>query len=129
MVADVLDIAEVARRAGLAPSALRFYERRGLISPTGRNGIRRTYDASVLARLTLIACARSAGFTIAQIGQFLVATPDDEQLRGRMAEKASELAAEISRLERMRRGLTHAVSCTHAPLVDCPDFKRSFDAD
>ena len=39
----LLDIAEVAVRSGLAPSALRFYEKRGLIAPAGRNGLRRTY--------------------------------------------------------------------------------------
>ncbi|MFD0637979.1 MerR family DNA-binding transcriptional regulator [Catenulispora yoronensis] len=39
-----LDIGEVAARSGLAPSALRFYEQRGLIESTGRNGLRRTYS-------------------------------------------------------------------------------------
>jgi DNA-binding transcriptional MerR regulator len=123
----LMDIAEVAERCGVAPSALRFYEKRGLVSPAGRNGLRRTYRPDVLGRLTLIACARRAGFTIAQIAGFLRATPDDAELRVQMARKALELEEDIARLSRMRDSLRHASTCMHKPLVECPDFKRSFE--
>ena len=123
----LLDIAEVSQRCGLAPSALRFYEKRGLVSPAGRNGLRRAYRPDALGRLALIACARGAGFTIAQIAAFLRATPDDAELRAQMARKALELEEDIARLSRMRDSLRHASTCTHAPLVECPDFKRSFE--
>ena len=126
MTDTLLDIGVVADRSGLAPSALRFYEKRGLITPTGRNGLRRTYQPEVLDRLALISCARTAGFTIAEIARFLQATPDDTQLRNRMAEKAIELEDDIARLTRMRDSLRHAATCTYEPLVECPDFKRSF---
>ena len=126
-MAPLLDIAEVGERAGLAPSALRFYEKRGLITPAGRNGLRRTYRPEVLQRLALIACARGAGFTIAEIGRFLLATPSDTELRARMAGKAKELEEDIARLTRMRDSLRHASTCTHEPLVECPDFKRTFE--
>lgn len=119
----LLDIAEVADRSGLAPSALRFYERRGLITSGERNGLRRTYGPDVLDRLALIGCAKAAGFTLAQIERFLKATPSDTELRARMAGKARELDDEIARLTRMRDSLTHAVTCTHTPLVECPEFK------
>ena len=122
-----LDIAEVARRSRLAPSALRFYEKRGLIAPAGRNGLRRSYRPAVLERLALIACARGAGFTIAEIARFLQATPSDTELRIRMASKAHELEEDIARLTRMRDSLRHASTCMHKPLVECPDFKRTFD--
>ena len=125
---DLLDIAEVAKDAGLAPSALRFYEQKGLIASTGRNGLRRTYQPAVLSRLELIACARGAGFTLAEIARFLRATPDDTVLRARMAEKAREMEEDIARLTRMRDSLRHAATCTHRPLVECPDFKRTFDS-
>jgi DNA-binding transcriptional MerR regulator len=126
-VAPLLDIAEVAARSGLAPSALRFYEKRGLITPSGRNGLRRAYRPEVLQRLALIACARGAGFTIAEIARFLLATPSDTELRARMAGKAQELEEDIARLTRMRDSLRHASTCTHEPLVECPDFKRTFE--
>jgi MerR family redox-sensitive transcriptional activator SoxR len=126
----MLDIAEVATRSGLASSALRFYERRGLITSGERNGLRRTYEPEVLDRLALISCAKAAGFTLAQIERFLAATPDDTELRARMAEKAHQVDDEIARLTRMRDSLTHAVTCTHTPLVECPEFKaRISDTD
>lgn len=121
-----LDIGEVAARSGLAASALRYYEKRGLIESAGRNGLRRTYRPEVLDRLALVSCARAAGFTLAQIARFLVATPADTELRGYMAAKAMELDADIARLTRMRDSLRHAATCTHRPLVECPDFKQTF---
>ncbi|MFF7938436.1 MerR family transcriptional regulator [Nocardia gamkensis] len=124
---DLLDIAEVGERTGLAPSALRFYEKRGLITATGRNGLRRTYHPDILGRLALIACARGAGFTLAEIARFLRASPTDDELRTRMAEKARQLDDDISRLIRMRDSLRHASTCTHDPLVECPDFKSTFE--
>ncbi|KOU75039.1 MerR family transcriptional regulator [Streptomyces sp. MMG1533] len=126
-----LDIGEVAARSGLAPSALRFYEKRGLITPFGRNGLRRTYRPDVLERLGLITCARSAGFTIAEIARFLVADPDerdDAGLRERMAAKVGELDRLIDRLDRLRASLRHAAVCTHQPLVECPEFRRAVGA-
>ncbi|MEU7630157.1 MerR family transcriptional regulator [Nocardia sp. NPDC049220] len=127
MTGVLLDIAEVADHADLAPSALRFYEKRGLISSTGRNGLRRTYRPDVLDRLALIACARGAGFTLAEIARFLRASPTDAELRARMAEKARQLDDDIDRLIRMRDSLRHASTCTHDPLVECPDFKTTFE--
>jgi DNA-binding transcriptional MerR regulator len=121
----LLDIAEVGRQSGLAPSALRFYERRGLLTPSGRHGQRRVYSPDVLDRLALIACARQAGFTIAEIARFLVAAPGDEILRAHLARKAHELDDDIRRLQGMRDSLAHAATCTHTPLVECPDFKQS----
>ena len=126
-MAALLDIAEVGIRSGLAPSALRFYEKKGLIAPAGRNGLRRAYRPEVLERLALIACARGAGFTIAEIARFLLATPSDTELRARMASKAREMEEDIARLTRMRDSLRHASTCMHEPLVECPDFKRTFE--
>lgn len=123
-MAKWLDIAVVAERAGVTASALRFYERRGLIASTGRNGLRRTFDPKVLDRLALISCAQAAGFTLAQIGRFLVATPGDRELRSRLAERALQLDDEIGRLTRMRDSLRHATGCTVSPLVECPHFKK-----
>ncbi|WP_459547549.1 MerR family transcriptional regulator [Nocardia sp. X0981] len=122
---ELLDIAEVADRSGLAPSALRFYERRGLIHSAGRNGLRRTFEPDVLDRLTLIDCARGAGFTLAQIQRFLTATPDDTELRDHLAAKATQLDHDIARLTRMRDSLRHAATCAHQPLVECPQFKNT----
>ncbi|WP_034261155.1 MerR family transcriptional regulator [Actinospica robiniae] len=118
-----LDIADVAARTGMAASGLRYYEKRGLIESAGRNGLRRTYALDVVDRITVISCAKAAGFTLAQIARFLAATPSDTELRRRMAERADELEADIARLIRMRDSLRHAATCDHVPLVECPEFK------
>ncbi|WP_306363961.1 MerR family transcriptional regulator [Nocardia sp. CC227C] len=122
----LLDIADVAARSGMAASALRYYEQQGLIASAGRNGLRRTYEPEVVPRLALIACARRAGFTIAEIHHFLRATPDDTALRAQLVRKARDVDEDIARLTRMRDGLRHAAVCTHARLVDCPEFTRTF---
>jgi DNA-binding transcriptional MerR regulator len=121
----LLDIGEVARRTGLAASALRFYEKKGLITAAARNGLRRAYHPDVLHPLGLITCARSAGFTIAEIGAFLSAGPGDDDLRGQMVAKADEVDATISRLTRLRDSLRHAAGCDHDPLIECPEFRRA----
>ncbi len=120
---EELDIAEVAEQTGMTASALRYYERRGLIESSGRNGLRRTFRHDVVDRIDLIACAQAAGFTLAQIARFLVAAPGDDALRERMADKARDLDKDISRLTRMRDSLRHASTCTHTPLIECPEFK------
>lgn len=64
---DELTIGEVARRAGMAPSTLRYYEQRGLLpTPQRRNGQRR-YTTAVVQHLMLIKLAQQAGFTLADI--------------------------------------------------------------
>nr|WSW67664.1 MerR family transcriptional regulator [Streptomyces sp. NBC_00995] len=125
MTEQLLDIGEVARRSGLAPSALRFYEKKGLISAAGRNGLRRTYAPDVLERLGLITCARSAGLSVAEIGRFLTPQPSDAHLLARMAARADDLDEQIGRLTRLRDSLRHAAVCDHDPIVDCPDFRRA----
>jgi len=69
-----LDIAEVARRAGVPASTLRFYEEKGLIASIGRRGLRRLFDFAVLERLALIALWRTAGFSLDEIA--LMFAPD-----------------------------------------------------
>ncbi|MEF3405302.1 MerR family transcriptional regulator [Agromyces sp. CCNWLW203] len=123
-MATELDIADVAERTGLTPSALRFYERCGLIASGGRNGLRRTFAPEVVDRIVMIRCAQEAGFTLAQIGRFLVATPGDDELREWVRQRAQELEGEIARLIRMNDSLRHAATCTHSPLAECPDFKQ-----
>ena len=62
-----MDIAEVAKRSGLPASALRYYEQKGLIASTGREGLRRTFAPSVLDQLSLIALGQAAGFSLDEI--------------------------------------------------------------
>ncbi|MFG1703803.1 MerR family transcriptional regulator [Nonomuraea sp. M3C6] len=121
----LIDIGEVARQSGLAASALRFYERKGLIEAEGRNGLRRAYRPETLERLALIACARDAGFTLSEIAEFLRARPSDAKLRERIAAKEREVDERVSQLTRLRDSLRHAAVCEHDPLIECPEFKQA----
>lgn len=123
-MAGELDIGEVHDRTGLQPSTLRYYEYRGLIASSGRNGLRRRYTPDVVGRLALIRTAQAAGFTLTEIAELLEATPSDADLRGRLAAKADELDDRIHQLAGMRDQLRHAVTCRSPRLVDCPHFQR-----
>lgn len=119
-----MDINEVARRSGVAASALRYYEQKGLISSVGRWGLRRVFAASVLERLALIALGRSAGLSLDEIA--LMFAPDgrpkiDRQL---LADKADELDRSIRQLTAMRDGLRHAAACSAPSHMECPKFRR-----
>lgn len=118
-----LDIAQVARRAGVPASTLRFYEDKGLIRSIGRRGLRRLFDPSVLERLALIVLGRASGFSLDEIGEmFAEGGPDIP--RERLAAKADELDVTIRRLALMRDGLRHAAACPAPSHAECPHFRR-----
>jgi DNA-binding transcriptional MerR regulator len=119
-----LDIGEVVEQCGLPPSALRFYEDKGLIKSIGRRGLRRVYAAGVIERLALIALGRAAGFSLDEIAAMFA--PDGRLRidRGRLAAKAKELDATISQLTAMRDGLKHAAACKAPSHMECPKFRR-----
>ena len=119
-----LDIAEVARHSGLPASALRFYEEKGLIQATGRRGLRRLFDPSVLERLRLIALGRAAGFSLAEIARIFSADGRIRIDRKKLAAKADELDKTIRDLAALSNGLRHAAACPAKDHLDCPSFRR-----
>jgi DNA-binding transcriptional MerR regulator len=119
-----LDINEVARRSGVPPSALRYYEEKGLIESVGRRGLRRTFDPAVLQRLALIAMGRVAGFSLAEIARLFGPDGKPRIDRALLAAKARELDATIRELTAMRDGLRHAVACRAPTHMECPTFRR-----
>jgi DNA-binding transcriptional MerR regulator len=121
---ELLDITEVARRSGVAPSALRFYEERGLVGSVGRRGLRRLFEPSVLERLALIALGRAAGFSLDEIAGMFAADGRPRIDRAVLAAKADELDRRIRELATLRDGLRHAVGCTAPSHMECPTFRR-----
>jgi DNA-binding transcriptional MerR regulator len=119
-----LDIGEVARRSGVQPSTLRFYEQQGLIASIGRNGLRRVFAGDVLEKLSLVALARSAGFSLAEVGQVFGADGKLRIDRGKLAARAAELDGTIRRLIALRKGLRHAAACPAPSHLECPTFRR-----
>ncbi|MBL9023079.1 MAG: helix-turn-helix domain-containing protein, partial [Myxococcales bacterium] len=106
-----MDITEVARKAGVPASTIRFYEEKKLIRSVGRHGLRRLFDPSVLERLALIGLGRAAGFSLDEIGAMFTADGRPRIDRAKLAAKADELDATIKKLAGMRDGLRHAAAC------------------
>lgn len=119
-----LDIGEVALRAGIPASTLRFYEDKGLIASIGRRGLRRQFDARVLERLALIALGRSAGFSLDEIARMFAPDGKPRLDRRMLAEKAEELDKKIRELSTVRDGLRHAAACPAPSHMECPTFRR-----
>ena len=116
---DLMTIGDVAARAGLATSALRFYERRGLLAPDGRQSGQRRYTTATLRRLVFIGMLQDAGLSLDEIAAILEADTVQEWkaiARARLA----LLDDEIARLERARDYLKGALLCRYDhPAVDC----------
>lgn len=123
-----LDINEVARRANVPASTLRFYEEKKLIASVGRRGLRRLFDPSVLERLALIAVGRAAGFSLDEIATMFAPDGKPRIDRQLLTAKASELDQKIRELSAMRDGLRHAAACRAPSHMECPTFRRILQA-
>jgi DNA-binding transcriptional MerR regulator len=125
----LVPIGELARRTGTATSALRYYERIGLLSPAERAGGKRHYTASGAERVALIRLYQDAGFTLAEIGRLLAASSWDRRGFGDLAErKIAELDARIADAQRAKKLINHALECPHPDLLTCPRFRSALQA-
>src|SRR3954451_21368421 len=113
---DLLTVSQVADRSGLAASALRFYERLGLISAVRTSGNQRRYERSVLRRLAFIRAARNVGLSLDEIAAALSSLP-----AGRTPTRAdwaklsrdwrARLDEQIEALQALRNGLESCIGC------------------
>ena len=115
-MSDELSIGEVARRSGVAPSALRFYERRGLIAATRTDGNQRRYERAVLRRLALVQAGRAAGISLVEIRAALAGLPTSRTPSRRDWERLSnrwrdDLDERIETLQALRERLTTCIGC------------------
>ena len=127
-----LSIGDLAVRTGLSVSAIRFYERKGLITPDRNDGNQRRYEGSDIRRLSFILIAQQIGLSIEQIKDVMAALPE-----GRTPTKADwskisrsfrkTLDARIAMMERMRDRLDGCIGCGCLSLKACnlynPDDK------
>lgn len=121
-----LAIGEVAALAGIATSAIRFYERHGLLEAPERSSGRRRYDGSVLRRLAMIQVGQAAGFTLAQIRTLLDGLDGEQapsqEWRSLAQGKIADIDALILRAKAMRRLLEDGLQCECLSLADRDDF-------
>lgn len=116
-------IGEVAGRAGLAASTLRYYESAGLLPSPKRSNGRRRYGEEVFRRLTVIRVAREAGFTIAEVRTLLGSVEEGAPISARWRELAErklvEVEALIERAQGMKRLLEEGLACGCVSFDDC----------
>ena len=123
-MSDLLTIGEISRRSGVASSALRFYEQRGLITSNGRARAHRRYPRAVLRRIAFIVFAQRVGLTLEEIGDELAKLPpapcaDTARLVAPLGTWTSRIDERIAELERLKRGLTECIGCGCLSLDRC----------
>lgn len=123
-----MDISEVAKQSGVAASALRYYERKGLIHSLESDGARRKFSPAVLDQLALIALGQAAGFSLDEIRVMFTPNGEPNIDRTMLAAKADELEAMVVRLKAMIRSLRHAVVCPAPSHAACPSFQKLLKA-
>jgi len=119
-------IGEVARRAGLRPSAIRYYESIDLLPEPERVAGRRRYPAEVLRTLAVIAAAQRAGLSLTDVRELLASSNGrgavSERLRAIAERKLPEVESLIERAQLVRSWLEAAADCRCPTLEDCPLF-------
>ena len=122
-------IGEVGRRAGMAASALRYYESLGLLEPDGREGATRVYRDTVFERLAAIDLLRQAGFSLAEIGQLLAdGSARDRDWRESAVSKLAEVRRRIHDLGDAERILEHVIGCPSERVTSCRSYRRLIEA-
>ena len=120
---EELPIGEVARRAGISPSALRYYERIGLLPAPKRVSGRRRYDDSTVQMLKVVQLAQRAGFTVNEIQTlmhgFAPDTPPIVRWQHLAQQKLRELDTLIEQANQMKQVLKAGLNCGCLRLEDC----------
>jgi MerR family transcriptional regulator, redox-sensitive transcriptional activator SoxR len=122
-------IGEVATRSHNSCSAIRYYEKEGLIPRVARISGRRIYDPSILARLRLISLARSADFGINEIkellGQFSGESPPNIVWQRFASQKLAELDKKIEDMLALRKAMGDTLNCLCPNLANCDVLNQS----
>ncbi len=118
-----LTIGELARRADMSTSAIRYYESVGLVEPERRSSGRRLYGEPAVERLALISFAKDIGFSLGEVRQLLAGFPEETPASLRWAElatsKLAELDLESRRIEVMRAALLRIMRCRCDDVDQC----------
>jgi MerR family transcriptional regulator, redox-sensitive transcriptional activator SoxR len=118
-----MSISEAAKRIGVRPSTIRYYERIGILPPAHRISGQRRYDVAVLHRLTIIQRARQTGFTLTEIKKlffgFRAGIPPSVRWHKLKRQKIVELDAMLKHIQAMRELLEQQGHCRCTALEEC----------
>lgn len=123
-MSDILTIAEVARRSGVAASALRFYEQQGLITSERTGAGHRRFPRAVLRRIAFIVFAQRVGLSLGEISAELAKLPANRVPEradwGRLSSRwTARVDDRIAELQRLKEGLTGCIGCGCLSLQTC----------
>jgi DNA-binding transcriptional MerR regulator len=119
----LLSIGELARRTGVATSALRYWEELGLFPAPVRSCGQRRYPESAARLVGIILVLSDAGFSLAEQKALLASRGTGPGVWQRLARrKLAELDDQIARAQTAREAIDHGLSCRHEDIFDCPSF-------
>ncbi len=120
---QMLSIGEVARRTGIRPSAIRYYENAGILPKPARSSGRRYYDPDAVRRIDVLKFARQTGFTLDEIKTLFQGFNSKTQLNARWQilarKKVEELDTLMQRVQGMRQALEGGLKCGCIRIEDC----------
>ncbi len=123
----LLTIGELARRAGVTASALRYYEELGLLPAPARISGQRRYPESAARLVAAILLYSDAGFTLAE-QKALMAPRGGPGWRQLAQRKLAELDEQIARAQAVREAIRHGLRCPHEDITQCPNFNAGITA-
>lgn len=126
MSEDLIPIGDAARRLGVAASALRYYDERGLVRPALRRGGRRLYGPEELRRLAFIQIARRLGIDLDDIHTVL--HEPGQRWQAVVRRQIAVLDQRIREAQAAREQLGHALECPASdPVTECPYLREALD--
>ena len=118
-----LTIGELAKRTGIATSALRYYEELGLLPAPVRVSGQRRYPTSAVELVAMILLLRDVGFSLRESKAFLGSrTPAVDSWRSLAHGKLANLDEQIAKAQTAKEAITHALHCPHDDITTCPNF-------
>jgi DNA-binding transcriptional MerR regulator len=123
---DALSIGELARRTGVAASALRYYEELGLLRPARRVSGRRSYRPDAVGIVGVILFLRDVGFTLKEIKRMITRRSAEPRVWRELAtRKLAELDHKIAKTQAAKVAVEHALACPMENILECPNFWRA----
>lgn len=124
----LLTIGELARRAGVTASALRYYEELGLLPPPARVSGQRRYPESAARLVAAILLYSDAGFTLAEQKALAAHKSASAEWRRLARRKLAELDEQIAKAQAAREAISHGLRCPHEDITRCPNFNYGVTA-
>lgn len=120
---NLLTIGELAHRAGVATSAVRYYEELGLLPAPARISGQRRYPETAVGLVGIVLLLRDVGFSLAEQKALMASrTVALDDWRRLVQRKLAELDEQITKAQTAREAIEHALRCPHEDILQCPNF-------